>query len=346
VAAKRAPIPGVDSPVPYLPDGTVAWPAADPDSPYFCKGPTQVSFSGGRTSGLLLFLILWAHGGVLPDYVIVVFANTGKEREETLRFVHDCATHWGVKIWWVERRWSRKLEGRFEIVGFNSASRNGEPFAELIRRKQYLPSPGMRYCTTELKVRPMKWFMQSRGFKRWDSIIGLRGDELRRVTRQLISNDKRKEVWTTVMPMATAAGGMVKQEHVQAFWKAQPFDLGIHSADGNCDLCFLKSRGSRARQIRQNPAAADWLIAMENVAKCSMSAHRGHGESNARFDATESMTQLRDSVLAQPLLDLGTPEDEDFDVECGLACATDAEVERGLQLNRGCGKQARAEEAQ
>lgn len=33
----------------------------------------------------MLFQHLWAHGGVLPSGVWVTFANTGKEREETLR---------------------------------------------------------------------------------------------------------------------------------------------------------------------------------------------------------------------------------------------------------------------
>lgn len=28
---------------------------------------------------------------------IVVFANTGKEREETMEFVRDCETQWGGK---------------------------------------------------------------------------------------------------------------------------------------------------------------------------------------------------------------------------------------------------------
>lgn len=62
-------------------------------NPYFITGPALISFSGGRTSGYMLRHILDAHDGTLPDDVVVTFANTGKEREETLRFVHDCATH-------------------------------------------------------------------------------------------------------------------------------------------------------------------------------------------------------------------------------------------------------------
>lgn len=71
---------------------------------YLIKGPALISFSGGRTSAYMLHEILKAHGGTLPNDVVVAFANTGKEREETLRFVHECASRWGVYVHWVEWR--------------------------------------------------------------------------------------------------------------------------------------------------------------------------------------------------------------------------------------------------
>ncbi len=289
-------------------------------NPYRIDGPALISFSGGRTSGYMLWHILDAHDGKLPDDVHVCFANTGKEREETLRFVHECATKWGVPIRWLEGRWPGG-KVTFEEVGYNSASRNGEPFAALIRRKQYLPNPTMRYCTAELKVRVMKLFMIAQGYQRWVNAIGLRGDEMGRVFRQIALNEKKKERWTVVMPMATQAGGMVRQADVQAFWREQPFDLGIHSADGNCDLCFLKQRQSRMREIRRDPASADWWIEQERLAKCSVKIK---GEANARFDADESVEMLRNAVLASPLLDFEPPSDEDHDAECGLWCAGEA----------------------
>lgn len=56
-------------------------------SSYKLDDPAVVSFSGGRTSGYMLWHILNAHNGVMPDGVKVVFCNTGKERPETLDFV-------------------------------------------------------------------------------------------------------------------------------------------------------------------------------------------------------------------------------------------------------------------
>ena len=72
------------------------------NSSYFLKEPTIISFSGGRTSAYLLYQIIQAHNGELPDYVYPVFANTGKEISQTLDFIKDCSEHWGCKVYWME----------------------------------------------------------------------------------------------------------------------------------------------------------------------------------------------------------------------------------------------------
>ena len=82
----------------------VAWPEADPRSPFYITGPAIISFSGGRTSAFMLFRILCAHGGVLPSDVFVVFCNTGREMPATLDFVAECASRWGVQVIWLEYR--------------------------------------------------------------------------------------------------------------------------------------------------------------------------------------------------------------------------------------------------
>ena len=77
----------------------------------------------------MLHQILRIYEGALPDDVKVIFANTGKEREETLRFVHECGSRWGVHIHWVEWRDAKPC---FEETGYNSASRMGEPFDAIV----------------------------------------------------------------------------------------------------------------------------------------------------------------------------------------------------------------------
>ena len=99
--------------------------------PFKIIEPTVISFSGGRTSAYMLWRILQSNNG-LPSDAKVIFANTGKEEEATLEFIRDCSINWNVQIDWVEYKYSEETKDRFKIVDFDTASRNGEPFFELI----------------------------------------------------------------------------------------------------------------------------------------------------------------------------------------------------------------------
>lgn len=299
-------LPGIDFPVPFDADGTVAWPEADPRSPFYIAGPALISFSGGRTSAFMLFQILWAHGGTLPDDVHVCFANTGKEREETLRFVHECATRWGVRVRWLEfrsRKVSLPIEDRFEEVGFNSASRSGEPFEILILDKSYTPNAVMRWCTAELKVGVMKWFMQTLGYKNWVNVVGLRHDEPHRVAK---SRKPNKEAWTNSLPLDDSK---VSNRDVRTFWSKQDFDLQLLPFEGNCDGCFLKARAKLWETERTKPGTLEWWARMEVAVK-------------GQFVTEYSYAELINDVRRQPDLFAGGLFDDDpeMDAECGSWC--------------------------
>lgn len=55
-----------------------------------------ILFSGGRTSGYMLRRLIDSNGGI--DDCTVIFCNTGKERKETLDFVHRVQTMWEIPI--------------------------------------------------------------------------------------------------------------------------------------------------------------------------------------------------------------------------------------------------------
>lgn len=270
-----------------------------PTNPYLIVGPAGVSFSGGRTSGYMLHEIVRAHGGALPADILPIFANTGKEREETLRFVHECATRWDIKVHWVE--WRNTPEG-YEEVGYNSASRLGEPFSALIAKKHIPPNWKMRFCTEYLKVKAMTSFMVSRGFKRGDyaEVIGLRYDEGHRIFKMLDGNERYGR--RCVAPLSKAR---VSKPDVMDFWRAQPFDLALEPGEGNCDFCFLKGRGIRKELIRRRPDAVQWWIDAEQSV-------------NGFFDRRDSYAGLREEVSRAP--DLFAQLDDEHDVECGLLC--------------------------
>lgn len=272
------------------------------DDPFLITGPALVSFSGGRTIAYMLWRILQAHGGTLPDDVHVTFANTGKEREETLRFVHECATRWGVRVRWLE--WRSRLKSvpvaeRFEEVGFNSASRNGEPFAALIASKKSTPNSVARWCTEELKVKTIQAFMEANGYgSEYANVIGLRADEPGRVAKGRMRG--------SVMPLADAG---ITNRNVRAFWAEQDFDLGLLPFEGNCDGCFLKARPKLIEVERTAPGTLQWWSDME----------RGPGK--GRFVTEYDYAELIRAAHNQGDLFRGAfDNDPDMDAECGTWC--------------------------
>ena len=266
-------------------------------NPYRIEAPAIISFSGGRTSGYLLKHALDAHQGVLSAGVMACFANTGKEHPATLDFVQACSENWSVPIVWLEYDPDGEPQRQFRVVTHATASRNGQPYEALLKKKGYLPNPVSRFCTTQLKIRVMRDYARSLGWEHWQNAIGLRFDEARRVAK---IKDQR-ERWETIAPLYKAR---VNKEDVAAFWQAQPFDLGLKNINGktplgNCDACFLKSAKIVAGIFRDDPSIADWWIRMEDEARPSK-------PTGARFRIDRpSYREIRDAVLAQAEMNFG-----------------------------------------
>lgn len=300
----------------------------------------------------MLRQILDAHHGQLPPDVHVAFANTGKEREETLRFVHECGSRWGVPIHWLEWRstpvralgtkslaaWldandpERRMvvPAGFEQVGYNSASRAGEPFGALIAMKQRLPNWKERWCTEFLKVGVLTALAESFGWSAggYKEIIGLRNDEGHRILKSLANANfcwdrKLKKEVPRVPPRLVChplANAKVVKSDVLRFWlgatgrmesgdRPQDFDLDLQPWEGNCSLCFQKKREQRKRIIRDAPGIADWW-------------NRQEIERDQFFDRRNRVQWLIDEVRRSP--ELGDDDlVEEHDAECGLHCAPD-----------------------
>jgi len=288
------------------------------NDPFYITGPSLISFSGGRTSAYMLWRILQAHGGTLPDNMHVCFANTGKEREETLRFVHECATRWGVRVRWLE--WRSRLKSvpvaqRFDEVGFNSASRNGEPLSAIIASKKTTPNAVRRFCTEHAKMQVLADFMEAQGYQAWTNVIGLRADEMRRIAKQHAKNEAGELPWQSHMPLFKAG---VRSADIWQFWlgkntdpKAlkqplpQGFDLGLYPYEGNCDCCFLKSRKVLVHLERERPGILNWWSGEEVSV-------------GGTFVTEYSYAQLANEVQTSPLLIPLDWRNAEYDAECGV----------------------------
>jgi len=206
-----------------------------------------INFSGGRTSAFMTKHLIDQGGEYL-----VTFQNTGKELPQTLDFIHECDTRWNLNIVWLEYRFGNQ----FEVVNYETASRDGRPFNEVIAHKKYfLPNQRMRYCTTYMKIDTLKRYLKSIGVDDYVSFNGIRYDEPRR-WQKIKNTDMEIELplvkWKTT------------KFDVLNWWEKQPFDLKVNEPYGNCDCCFLKGKGKLSIIAKEKPELFDWWIDMEN----------------------------------------------------------------------------------
>ncbi len=244
-----------------------------------------VAFSGGRTSALMLQLLL--DGNAARDSFTVLFCNTGKEKDETLDFVHQVETRWGVPVKWLEytrvpatpeiaafypharskdtvlKQYEQGLTTHwFKVCDYETARRRDEkntPFDELLSWAKVLPNLRNRMCSVQMKVRTMMRYLFSNGVYEWTDHIGIRADEADRALEIRANCPSYRH---TAFPLIDAR---ITEPDVLGYWAAQDFDLRLESYQGNCDLCFLKKKWKRIKVAREEPEALEWWLAQERA---------------------------------------------------------------------------------
>jgi 3'-phosphoadenosine 5'-phosphosulfate sulfotransferase (PAPS reductase)/FAD synthetase len=179
----------------------------------------NISFSGGRTSAVMTKRILEEWKDRFD--ILVCFANTGQEHEETLKFIDRCDKAFNFGVVWLEAVVNpEKGKGiRHKIVDFETASRKGEPFEAYIS-KYGIPNSAYKQCNGRLKTDVMDDYRRSIGLKKgtFSTAIGIRADEIDRVSLTgMVTHN-------LFYPCVDA--GVTKQD-VREWWATQPFNLNI-----------------------------------------------------------------------------------------------------------------------
>lgn len=232
------------------------------------KTPILVSFSGGRTSA---YMNKWLKDNCSDKYeLIFVYANTGLEHEETLKFIDNCDKYFNLNLIWIEAVFNQESRGgnTYKVVDFKTASRKGEPFKEMVR-KYGLPNQNAPMCTRELKIVPIEKLMKEKGI--FYRAIGIRNDEFSRVTKEIkkknpdwslkqILNYKYNELgfyYPLIQDRPTT------KDEVRYWWSNMPFDLEITEEYGNCITCWKKSDRKLLTIAKQNPECFDFAVNLE-----------------------------------------------------------------------------------
>ncbi|WP_036384895.1 hypothetical protein [Muricauda sp. MAR_2010_75] len=217
------------------------------------KKKLVISVSGGRTSAFMARYIQTS--SKYNDFEkLFVFANTGLERPETIQFLKDMVTYWGLPLYSIEGEYSTIMGVgvKHRIVDFKSLDMDGVVFKNSIvhvnkGKFNGLPSSANPYCSDRLKVRPIKHFAKSFfGSNDFINAVGYRFEDMpKRITISSLELNKK-----IIAPLLTDFNFPISNYHLDSFWRKEPFSLKIPSSLGNCRLCFKKSDLNLIRTIR------------------------------------------------------------------------------------------------
>jgi hypothetical protein len=151
----------------------------------------------------------------------------------------------------------------------------GETFEQVIRRKKALPNMMWRFCTTEMKMKPIFDYCQSEIGQMVSMRVGIRWDEQERVKSQ---NTHFKTI------VGKSKNG-ARNKWADVHWREMEYPLVINKiihpkitewaantnlqfpADSNCVGCFWKPLQQLRKNWDDEPQKMRWFSEMEELMK-------------------------------------------------------------------------------
>lgn len=238
-----------------------------------------ISFSGGKTSAYMTWCLLKKYEAIwFPEYkmflgierigrmiftveIIVVFANTSKENNETLDFVRDCDLHFGFHTIWIEAVVNEYNTGTtYLLTDYENAKRDGSIYKSVIA-KYGIPNVENLHCSRELKTVPITKLVRDYGWDNltYDTCLGYRIDEPKRFAKkkQRAAQKAKRHIYYFVDEKPTT------KAQVNGWWGFQPFNLQLEDHEGNCDMCWKKSENKLIAIAGCHPQKTEWWKLME-----------------------------------------------------------------------------------
>lgn len=249
-----------------------------------------VSFSGGRTSAYLVYLMEKKRKAEGLD-VEYIFCDTGAEHPKTYEFIRNVINHFGIKLTCLRGNFNQPIGDGLtvDVVSIDEIGHNliNGPFAQLMR-KYGTPTVAAAWCTTRMKEDVANKYFFMMGYDKRKQYLGMRTDEparyfglkawqilrkhqypnyeLHRLFNEARSGSDLKDWWLTggarelIVERVKSLDEKgihylaeleeVEKQDVLDFWKLQPFDLEIDEHLGNCVFCIKKSVNKVALAMR------------------------------------------------------------------------------------------------
>ncbi|AUR89727.1 hypothetical protein NVP1131O_58 [Vibrio phage 1.131.O._10N.222.49.A8] len=248
-----------------------------------------VSFSGGRTSAYLCYLMKERYG----DEVDFIYMDTGAEHPKTYEFIRNVNREFNLNLTCLRTDFDTPLGkgNSYHIVDIDDIKPDLKPLSEMTS-KYGVPYIGGMFCTDRMKLVPFTKYCQEKyGRGNFETWLGIRADEPARVfgsklyksLKEIIALDDEDlikmystnhidregffvmeecievELFNEICRRKTsgirymAEISEFKREDVLDFWSKMPFDLDIPEHLGNCVFCPKKSNLKLAAAQRDEP---------------------------------------------------------------------------------------------
>lgn len=228
------------------------------------KNVSVVSFSGGRTSAYMVYLIEqmresgWWDREVGGD-VEYIFMDTGAEHPKTYEFIRQVVSEFGINLTCLQGDFDQQVgEGHsYKVVSINDIKHDpvSGPFGQMMK-KYGVPTISSAWCTSRMKEETYdKYCNDKYGKDNYVTWLGIRADEPKRL--KIGKKDGLRYL---------AEISDFSKQDVLHFWQQQDFDLGIDEHLGNCVFCFKKTHEKVALAARDEPKLfAQWQSAIDEA---------------------------------------------------------------------------------
>jgi hypothetical protein len=210
-----------------------------------------VSFSGGRTSAFLVYLMKQRD----PDCKFI-YCDTGAEHPKTYAFIRDVVREFNIDLICLRAKFSEQMGvgATYQVVSLDSIAPDLVPWREMMA-KYSTPYLGGANCTRDMKTTPFKKYCdQTFGRNQYTIWLGIRSDEPKRL--------REKEGIRYLAEIDES-----DKEDILSFWRGQSFDLDLPEYLGNCVFCIKKGANKIALAQRVEPEmASDFIAAIESDA--------------------------------------------------------------------------------
>lgn len=202
-----------------------------------------VSFSGGRTSAYLVYLmeVKRIRENLKVKYI---FMDTGAEHPKTYEFIRNVIKYWNIDLVCLRLVVDPKLgnANSYRVMSVDEIGQDLQPWVDACG-KYGTPYVHGAFCTRTMKLEPFERYCKEYFPDGYHSWLGIRADEPRR----LIPRESASYL---------ADISDFDKQDILDWWKEQPFDLDIPEHLGNCVFCIKKGINKVALATRDEPEMA------------------------------------------------------------------------------------------